>query len=268
MRDGHEVRKVRQLRVLHALRAVLHGVGRHAAGLSQVSTHLIEHVVGEASVHPANGGDGHDGLTEGEVDPSQQQALGADKRSQDPVQGGIDERRLLGLLEQHATQRRSLQQQGQGGEPGVEVAHPHHLEALAHELGIADVMRFAPPVAQRDLVDWYRAADVTVVPSYNESFGLVAIESQAVGTPVVAASVGGLRTAVADGVSGALIDGHNPHDYADVLGRLISEPRRRETLAAGAVRHAAEFGWDATAKATLAVYEDAVVSRRLQRAAS
>ena len=155
-----------------------------------------------------------------------------------------------------------------GGPSGSGLAHPHHLEALAHELGIADVMRFAPPVAQRDLVDWYRAADVTVVPSYNESFGLVAIESQAVGTPVVAASVGGLRTAVADGVSGALIDGHNPHDYADVLGRLIAEPRRRETLAAGAVRHAAEFGWDATAKATLAVYEDAVASRRLQRAAS
>ncbi|MEO8106883.1 MAG: D-inositol-3-phosphate glycosyltransferase [Actinomycetes bacterium] len=155
-----------------------------------------------------------------------------------------------------------------GGPSGSGLAHPHHLEALAHELGIADVMRFAPPVAQPDLVDWYRAADVTVVPSYNESFGLVAIESQAVGTPVVAASVGGLRTAVADGVSGVLIDGHDPHDYASVLGQLVADPRRREVLAAGAVTHAAEFGWDATAKATLAVYEDAVASRHLQRAAS
>ena len=155
-----------------------------------------------------------------------------------------------------------------GGPSGSGLAHPHHLEALARELGISDVMRFAPPVAQRDLVDWYRAADVTVVPSYNESFGLVAIESQAVGTPVVAASVGGLRTAVADDVSGILIDGHNPHDYADVLGRLIAEPLRRDLLAAGAVRHAAEFGWAATARATLAVYEDAVLSRGVQRAAS
>lgn len=155
-----------------------------------------------------------------------------------------------------------------GGPSGSGLAHPHHLEALAHELGIADVMHFAPPVAQPDLVDWYRAADVTVVPSYNESFGLVAIESQAVGTPVVAASVGGLQTAVADGVSGVLIDGHDPHDYADVLGRLIAEPRRRQSLAAGAVQHAAEFGWDATARATLAVYEDAMASRRVQRAAS
>jgi D-inositol-3-phosphate glycosyltransferase len=123
-------------------------------------------------------------------------------------------------------------------------------------------------VAQVDLVDWYRAADVTVVPSHNESFGLVAIESQAVGTPVVAASVGGLRTAVSDGVSGVLIDGHDPQNYAAVLQQLIAEPRRRLALSAGAVRHAAEFGWDATAKATLEVYQDALASHQQQRAAS
>ena len=63
---------------------------------------------------------------------------------------------------------------------------------------------------QHELADWYRAADVTVVPSHNESFGLVALESQACGTPVVAAAVGGLRTAVRDGVSGVLVDGHDP----------------------------------------------------------
>ena len=112
---------------------------------------------------------------------------------------------------------------------------------------------------QSQLVDWYRAADVTVVPSYNESFGLVAIESQACGTPVVAASVGGLRTAVADGASGVLIDGHNPGDYARVIEQLVDEPpRRAEMSAAGAVTHAAEFGWDATARGTLAVYEAGV----------
>jgi D-inositol-3-phosphate glycosyltransferase len=139
---------------------------------------------------------------------------------------------------------------------------------MARSLGIADVVRFAPPVAQAQLVDWYRAADVTVVPSYNESFGLVAIESQACGTPVVAASVGGLRTAVADGVSGVLIDGHNPGDYARVIEQLVDEPQRRAALAAGAVVHAAEFGWDATARGTLDVYEQALASRTLQRAAS
>jgi D-inositol-3-phosphate glycosyltransferase len=155
-----------------------------------------------------------------------------------------------------------------GGLSGSGLAHPHHLEELARQLGIADVVRFYPPVAQSQLVDWFRAADVTVVPSYNESFGLVAIESQACGTPVVAASVGGLRTAVADGASGVLIDGHEPDDYARVLERLIDEPRRREALSRGALAHAAEFGWDATARGTLAVYQEAVAARPAHRLAS
>ena len=155
-----------------------------------------------------------------------------------------------------------------GGPSGSGLAHPHHLEAMARSLGIADVVRFAPPVKQPELVHWYRAADVTVVPSYNESFGLVAIESQACGTPVVAASVGGLRTAVADGLSGILVDGHNPGDYARVIEALVDDPVRRKTLAAGAVRHAAEFGWEATARGTLDVYERALAARSLQRAAS
>jgi D-inositol-3-phosphate glycosyltransferase len=155
-----------------------------------------------------------------------------------------------------------------GGLSGSGLAHPHHLEELARQLGIADVVRFFPPVAQPQLVDWFRAADVTVVPSYNESFGLVAIESQACGTPVVAASVGGLRTAVANGTSGVLIDGHDPRDYARVLERLIDEPRRREALSRGAVAHAREFGWDATARGTLAVYQAAVAARPAHRMAS
>ena len=153
------------------------------------------------------------------------------------------------LLEQNPALRDELVVAVVGGPSGSGLAHPHHLEALARQLGIADVVRFAPPVAQADLVDWYRAADVTVVPSYNESFGLVAIESQAVGTPVVAASVGGLRTAVSDGVSGVLIDGHDPQHYAAVLGAASSPSRGvARRLSAGAVRHAAEFGWDATAR--------------------
>ncbi len=155
-----------------------------------------------------------------------------------------------------------------GGPSGTGLAHPHLLDALAHDLGIADVVRFAPPVAQPQLADWYRAADVTVVPSYNESFGLVAIESQACGTPVIAASVGGLRTAVADGTSGVLIDGHDPRDYAQVIERLLDQPRLREQLAAGAVHHATEFGWDSTAQATLDVYEQALATYQPQRVAS
>jgi D-inositol-3-phosphate glycosyltransferase len=172
------------------------------------------------------------------------------------------------LLEDDPSLRDELVVAVVGGPSGSGLAHPDHLQGLADQLGISDVVRFAPPVGQAALVDWYRAADVTVVPSYNESFGLVAIESQACGTPVVASSVGGLRTAVADGVSGVLIEGHDPLHYADALARLIREPRRRAALSAGAVQHAREFGWDATARGTLAVYEQAIAARSLQRVAS
>ena len=172
------------------------------------------------------------------------------------------------LLERRPELRDELVVAVVGGPSGSGLAHPHHLEAMASSLGIADVMHFAPPVAQSQLVDWYRAADVTVVPSYNESFGLVAIESQACGTPVVAASVGGLRTAVADGESGLLIPSHNPHDYARVFEQLIDEPGRRAAMSVAAEKHAAEFGWDATAAGTLDVYEEALATRMLERAAS
>ena len=155
-----------------------------------------------------------------------------------------------------------------GGPSGSGLAHPEHLEKLASSLGIGDIVRFAPPAAQRDLADWYRAADATVVPSYNESFGLVAVESQACGTPVVAAAVGGLTTAVRDGVSGVLVDGHDPRDYARVLARLLDEPRWRSTLSQGALAHAEQFGWSATAEAMLAVYRDALASSRAGSVAS
>ncbi|MFI5100577.1 MAG: D-inositol-3-phosphate glycosyltransferase [Actinomycetes bacterium] len=149
-----------------------------------------------------------------------------------------------------------------GGPSGSGLAHPTHLADLARVLGIADLVRFAPPVAQTELVDWYRAADLAVVPSYNESFGLVALEAQACGTPVVAAAVGGLLAAVADGRSGLLVADHHPWSWAAAIGDLLAAPARREELAAGAVRHAAGFGWPATAAAVLDVYEGAVSDHR------
>jgi D-inositol-3-phosphate glycosyltransferase len=145
-----------------------------------------------------------------------------------------------------------------GGPSGSGLAHPEHLEKLASSLGISDVVRFAPPADQAALADWYRAADITVVPSYNESFGLVAVESQACGTPVVAAAVGGLQTAVSDGISGVLVDGHDPGDYGKVLSRLLHHPAQRMQLAAGALLHARQFGWETTARATLDVYASAI----------
>jgi D-inositol-3-phosphate glycosyltransferase len=106
------------------------------------------------------------------------------------------------------------------------------------------------------------------VPSHNESFGLVALEAQACGTPVVAAAVGGLVTAVADGVSGVLVDSHQPENWAGVLGDLLRAPGRRAELARGAAAHARRFSWNATASGLLTVYRETMAEHRDRRAAA
>jgi D-inositol-3-phosphate glycosyltransferase len=123
-------------------------------------------------------------------------------------------------------------------------------------------------MSRDDMPDLYRAADVVAVPSHNESFGLVAVEAQACGTPVVAAAVGGLVTAVRDGVSGVLVDGHEPRRWAAVLDDLIRSPRRLAHLSAGAVAHARGFSWQRTADGLLAVYRDAVRANHEAQAAA
>ena len=125
-----------------------------------------------------------------------------------------------------------------------------------------------PPCPQRELADWYRAASVVLVPSHSESFGLVALEAQACGTPVVAAAVGGLRTAVRDGYSGVLVDGHDPAAWARVLEKLITSPRRLAQLSRGALAHASEFGWPKTADRLIGVYTEAMNSVRYDTALS
>jgi D-inositol-3-phosphate glycosyltransferase len=147
-----------------------------------------------------------------------------------------------------------------GGPSGSEVGAPGRLASLAAELGIADRVRFEPPCPQDELAAWYRAASVVMVPSYSESFGLVALEAQACGTPVVAAAVGGLRTSVQDGVSGVLVPGHDPGDYARVLSRLAASPSWLSRLSRGAVAHASAFGWGATADGLISVYTEAMES--------
>ena len=145
-----------------------------------------------------------------------------------------------------------------GGASGANGSEVERLKELTTWLGIDDVVSFSPPVARAKLPDWYRAADLVCVPSYSESFGLVALEAQACGTPVVATAVGGLRTAVADGISGVLVDGHDPRAWSSVLARLLQEPQRRVLLSMGAVEHASHFGWDATARGTLDIYDQVI----------
>jgi D-inositol-3-phosphate glycosyltransferase len=152
-----------------------------------------------------------------------------------------------------------------GGPSGSGLAEPTGLQRLASRLGLDDVVRFLPPQPAHGLAPVFRAADVVAVPSHNESFGLVALEAQACGTPVVAARVGGLPVAVADGVSGLLVDGHGAESWADALAAVALDPARR--LAAGAVAHARRFSWDRTTDALLQTYTGAVAEFDARQAA-
>jgi D-inositol-3-phosphate glycosyltransferase len=144
-----------------------------------------------------------------------------------------------------------------GGPSGSGLATPGWLTDLARELDLGDTVRFVPPSDRDTVVAYYRAADATIVPSYTESFGLVALESQACGTPVIAAAVGGLTTAVADGTSGVLVDGHDPDQWAKVIGELFRSPDSLAHLAAHARSHAKLFSWDRTTDALLSAYYEA-----------
>jgi D-inositol-3-phosphate glycosyltransferase len=149
-----------------------------------------------------------------------------------------------------------------GGPSGSGLAEPSALRKLAATLGIADVVRFLRPQHRDELARVYRAADVVAVPSHNESFGLVALEAQACGTPVVAAAVGGLPVAVADGRSGLLVPGHGAAAWADALASVVLERARWLVLSDGAVRHAKRFSWDRTTEALLGTYADAIAEFR------
>ncbi|MFC5886529.1 D-inositol-3-phosphate glycosyltransferase [Kitasatospora sp. CM 4170] len=158
------------------------------------------------------------------------------------------------LLERRPDLRERLVVPVVGGPSGTGLAKPESLHKLAAQLGISDVVRFHPPVGQARLADWYRAATALVMPSYSESFGLVALEAQACGTPVVAAAVGGLPVAVRDGVTGTLVHGHDPVAWSVALEPYATDPGLVAQRGAAAARHAAAFGWDTAAATTAEVY--------------
>ncbi|MGW1614533.1 D-inositol-3-phosphate glycosyltransferase [Streptomyces sp. NPDC002285] len=166
------------------------------------------------------------------------------------------------LLDEHPELRSRIHVPIVGGPSGSGLAKPEGLQKLAARLGIADVVRFRPPVGQEQLADWFRAASLLVMPSYSESFGLVAIEAQAAGTPVLAAAVGGLPVAVRDGRTGFLVQGHNPADYARVLHAFAADPHLSPRMGEAAARHAQSFGWDTSAAATADVYTAATQAYR------
>lgn len=156
------------------------------------------------------------------------------------------------LVHTHPHLRNTLRVVFCGGPSGSGLDRPTALIDLAAELGLSDRTTFLPPGDRAYLADLYRAASVVMVPSHSESFGLVAIEAQACGTPVIAAAVGGLRTAVADQVSGIVVPGHNPKDYARAVAEL--DQQRWRELSAGARMHAHAFGWENTTAGLLETY--------------
>jgi len=131
-----------------------------------------------------------------------------------------------------------------GGPSGTEgEAHLREVRRLAADLGVAERVIWQPPMARHVLSTWYRAADVVVVPSRSESFGLVALEAAACGVPVVATAVGGLRTVVVDGVTGLLVPSRTADAFAGAIGSLLADPAHAAALGAEAAVHAREFTW-------------------------
>jgi D-inositol-3-phosphate glycosyltransferase len=164
------------------------------------------------------------------------------------------------ILKRHPELRSRLVVAICGGPSGSGLERPDTLVMLAKDLGISDVVRFVPPTNRGELVKWFQSASVCVVPSYSESFGLVAIEAQACGTPVIAARVGGLPTAVRDGISGVLVDGHEATTWANHIIEVVTNEDLRSRLSIGAVSHAAHFGWEDTTDKLISVYNEAVKS--------
>ena len=132
------------------------------------------------------------------------------------------------------------------------------LKSVATASGVRDRVDFLGSVAHHELPYFYAAADVCVMPSYSESFGLVALEAQACGRPVVASGVSGLRSVVRDEVSGYLIDGHDPAIYAERIGRLLADPELAQQMGRRGRLLAQRFSWTRTADRLGGLFESAI----------
>lgn len=146
---------------------------------------------------------------------------------------------------------------GAGGEAEV-----GRIRRLIAANGLGERVRFVPPQAHHLLSTYYRAADVSIVPSRSESFGLVALEAAACGVPTVASAVGGLRTLVEPGQTGYLIDGRDPDDYAARIDIILADPVLARRLSISAAARGRTYTWSASAARLHRIYHD-VASRTL-----
>ncbi len=146
---------------------------------------------------------------------------------------------------------------GKGG--GAEV---DRIRALIADLGVTDRVQFIPAQPHHLLSTYYRAADICLVPSRSESFGLVALEAAACGVPTVASAVGGLLTLVDHGHSGYLVEGRNPKDYAAWIDTILADPVLARRLSVSAAARARTYTWSTSASRLRRLYED-LASRTL-----
>jgi len=165
--------------------------------------------------------------------------------------------RSLGLLRDRQHDDVRLLILGEDSHEGDE-SEKDRLKAIAAEVGVRDRVDFIGSIAQHELPYFYAAADVCVMPSYSESFGLVALEAQACGCPVVASGVSGLRSVVRDEVSGYLIDEQDPAAYAERIGRLLENGELAQQMGRRGRLLAQRFSWTRTADRLEGLFEQVV----------
>ncbi len=157
-----------------------------------------------------------------------------------------------------------LGEDSRNGGSEVEESEKGRLKAIATSLGVRDRVDFLGSVAHHELPYFYGAADVCVMPSYSESFGLVALEAQACGRPVVGSGASGLRSVVRDEVSGYLLDSHDPAIYAERIGRLLDVPELAEQMGRHGRLLAQRFSWTRTADRLEDLFERVIGQVRVQ----
>jgi D-inositol-3-phosphate glycosyltransferase len=148
---------------------------------------------------------------------------------------------------------------GPHGEKALEGLHD-----AADARGVRDSVHFVEPQPHELLSSYYRAADACLVPSRSESFGLVALEAAACGTPVVASAVGGLTTLVEHGRTGFLVDEPDPRAYAAAVRRVFDEPLAAERLSTASVLRARRYTWRAAASALVELHDELASSRLVE----
>ncbi len=138
------------------------------------------------------------------------------------------------------------------------------LHDVADARGVREHVHFVAPQPHELLSSYYRAADVCIVPSRSESFGLVALEAAACGTPVVASAVGGLTTLVDHGRTGFLVDEPDPRAYAAAVRRVVDEPLAAERFSTASVLRARHYTWRAAAAALVELHDELASGRLVE----